>query len=213
MARSELEKAGGFFLVRVGDEEVRLPELPFGEAREWSRRLAAAFGPVFQTYEQDWKPGDGLAPIQIANEQAMDAIVDRIVEYDTSGVLGGRDGIAAMSTSRIHALYRELYEEAHPFDADLQATLMQMAMMRVNRLAVAQSDGASSTSGSSLPGDSLLPTSIDGSPLPSSSSSGRAGSNGNHASNVASSALFTSPCATRSSSRTLPRGHGKRRRT
>lgn len=150
--------AGGYFLVPFAGGEVHLPELSYGEARDWARASAAAFGPVFARFDADWKPGDGLIPIQESNELAMDATVDCIVAYDRTGVLGGRDAITGkggLSTSKIHALYRQLYEEAHPFDADLQAALVQMATLRVNALLAAQLAGASSTNGSSPSGDSL----------------------------------------------------------
>lgn len=212
MARTELEQAGGFFIVRVGDDEVRLPELMHGEAREWSRRLAAGFGPVFATYEQEWQPGDGLAPVQLANERAMTAIVDSLLEYDRTGVLGGREGIERMSTSAIHRLYRQLYEEAHPFDGDLSKALEQMATMRVNA-ALGRLAGASSTNGSSPDGNSPRRTSIDGLQRDSSSSSGNAPSSAKSGSKPRNSGPSTPPYATPSSRRRSARASGKRGRT
>lgn len=197
--RSEEEIVGGFFLVKVGGEELALPELPFGEARAWSRASAAAFGPAFGKFDGEWAPGEGLAPIEAANELAMDATIERIVAYDTTGVLGGRAGLERLSTSRIRALYRQLYEEAHPFGDDLQAALVQMATLRVNAMLAAPSAGASSTNGSSPTGGSTRETSVDGSPPASSSSSGTAPRTASSASGASGSSRPTPPPRTRSS--------------
>lgn len=211
MARSELEIAGGFFLVRVGQEEVRLPELPYGAAREWSRRLAAGLGPVFAAFEREWQPGDGLTPIELANEQAMDTLLDSVVAYDRTAALGGREAIAdGMSASAIHRLYRTLYEEAHPFDADLSRTLLQMAAMRVN--AAVQSGGASSTSPSSPDGASPQPTSTSDSPRASSSSSGSAATPASSARTGIAGAPSTSPSLMPSRGRMSRRASGRRGR-
>lgn len=208
MPRSEAEITGGYFLVQIAGGEVALPELPFGEARAWSRASAAAFGPVFATYEKDWKPGDGITPIELANELAMDATIDAIAAYDPEGVLGGREGIERLSTSRIRALYRLLYEEAHPFGDDLQAALLQMATMRVSAALAAQSAGASSGSGSSPSGASPLETPTLVSLPASSSSSGDKRRSGSAAKSAGSSPLPTPQPATRSSRPTSQRASG-----
>lgn len=187
MARTEEEITGGYFLVSIGGEEVALPELSFGEAREWSRASAAAFGPVFDSFEREWKPGDGLLPVEEANQAAMDIVVGAIADYDRTGVLGGRAGIERLSTSGIRRLHDLLYEEAHPFAGALETALLQMATLRVNGALAAQSAGASSTNGSSPAGAMGRAKSASGSRRRSSSSSGDAASSALSASASSSS--------------------------
>lgn len=211
MARSEQEIVGGYFLVQIAGGEVALPELPYGEARVWARASAAAFGPVFAQFETVVKPGD-MVPVEAANETAMDAVVDQILAYDRTGVLGGRavlcDRDHGLSTSRIFALYRLLYEETHPFAADLQTALMQMAMARVNAQ-LAQSAGASSTNGPSDTGGTDPPTSMPGSRRRNSPSSGNGGSSAKPAIRGINSASFTPPSAMPSPQRTSQRASGR----
>lgn len=150
MARSEQEITEGYFPVVIGDRTVKLRELPYGEARAWSRASAEAFGPVFASFEREWQPGDGLQPIEVASDQAMETVVDSLLRYDVDGVLGGRDGIERMSSSSIVRLYREVYAEAHPFDSELRDALLRMAVTRAATL----SGGANSGNGSSSIGAS-----------------------------------------------------------
>lgn len=211
MAAIEFERAAGFFPVQLMDgAEVRLPELSYGEASAWALRLATAFGPVFASYEREWQPGEGLVPIEAANHAAMETIIGFLVEYDGTGVLGGREGIAKrMSSSAIFRLYRLLYEEAHPFDADLSKALGQMAMQRVNA-ALARSDGASSTPGPSNTGVSPSETSPADSPPDSSRTTGPKGTGSTSARSASNSGSPTSPSGTRSSVRTFRRASGRR---
>lgn len=152
--RNDQERAEGYFPVRTPGGEVRLPELTWGEAAEWARLSAAAFGPVFAEYEREWKPGDGMIPIDAASGRAMDTMTDRIVAYDVTDALGGRDAVRRLFGHQIRDLYTDLYESAHPFDGDLQAALVQMATLRVNATLAVQLAGLNSTSGSSQPGAS-----------------------------------------------------------
>lgn len=170
--RSEVERAEGYFLVPFKDGEVHLPELSWGEARAWALVSAQAFGPVFAEFEREWKPGDGLIGVELGNRAAMDVIVARIAVYDTENALGGEPRIMRLRGEQIHALYQELYATSHPFDASLQAALMQMATLRVNAALAAQLAGVSSTPGSSSSGASRRERRAANSPSRSSKSSG-----------------------------------------
>lgn len=177
--RSEVERAEGYFLVPFKGGEVQLPELSWGEARAWALVSAQAFGPVFAEFEREWKPGDGLIGVELGNQAAMDVIAARIAAYDTENVLGGEAGILKLRGEQIHALYQELYATSHPFDANLQAALVQMATLRVNAALAVQLAGVSSTLGSSGSGSSLLGRRGPDSPLRNLKSSGKRNRNSN----------------------------------
>lgn len=178
--RSEAARAEGYFLVPFRGGEVRLSELSWGEASDWALASSTAFGPVFAEFEREWKPGDGLIGVELGNQAAMGVIVARIAAYDTEKVLGGEAGIKKrLRGEQIHALYQELYAASHPFDADLQAALMQMATLRVNAALAAQLAGVSSTPGSPATGTSLLGRRGPNSPLRNLKSSGKRSSGSN----------------------------------
>lgn len=214
--RNELERAEGYFPVPMPGGEVRLPELSWGDAAEWARVSAAAFGPVFAEFERDWKPGDGLMPVEMANQSAMDTIIERIVAYDVDGVLGGTAGIAGKGRLRggqIKDLYSDLYEAAHPFDADLQAALVQMATIRVNAMLAVQLAGASSTNGSSPAGASRRERRARSSQPRNSTSSGKSRSTVAIAKLAPVSASSISPSAMPSPRRTSVPASGRPRAT
>lgn len=171
----EVEEAEGYFSVDLGERIVDLPELSYRKARAWSAESAVAFGPAFLEFEREWKPGDGLVAVEAANAVAMDVVIEALVRYDETGVLGGAEAIGDWPASRIYGLYRQVYEAAHPFDADLKKVLSEIAMVRTNAmiaLVFGQLVGETSTSGSSPAGDSLRAMFSTALPLDSLSSSG-----------------------------------------
>lgn len=214
MALSERERAEGFFLVPFADGEVALPGLSWEQSSRWALASAVAFGPVYAEFEREWKPGDAMLPVELANQASMTTLMDQIVAYDVNGVLGGSEHIGrALRPHQIKTLYEDLYEYAHPFGAILEKTLTQMAMLRVNAELAARSAGASSSSGSLSPGDSRRERRARSSPRPRSTRSGKVPLGASSASRAQSSPATTSPPATPSSAPTSAQASGRQRLT
>jgi hypothetical protein len=171
MPRTEEERAGGYLLVRYNGESWELPTLKRERERAWKRLLPDRLGPLFKRLVDEWKPGDDVNEVfGSANEQYVDAMVELLVAYDESRVIG-REGFDSLDSDQIKDLFGRVYEITNPFDQDLQKATFQIGMAAIGAaLEAARSAGANSTNGRSPAGDSS-PESSTAASIPSRSSS------------------------------------------
>ena len=151
MARTEEEIIGGYITVRIGDEARRLPTLKIAESRVWKQAFSKAFAGDLASPRQ---PGSAaMLAFMAADHLGSTVMLDLIVAYDKTKVLGGRKEIErVLDDDQMYAIYNQLIEVTFRFARELTAT--QLAMMVGAPQTVAPLNGASLPSLPSPSGDS-----------------------------------------------------------
>ena len=97
--------------VVLGGREKLLPPLSIRANRGWKKRLAEAVGETWVTFGQ----ADDYGAIVGLVAGATDTMLDLLIEYDTSGSLGGREWIEDHATdSEVYAAFKEVAAVAYP---------------------------------------------------------------------------------------------------
>ena len=122
--RTDEQKIRGILPVRWGGELREVPTLKRGASRIWRERLPGALTAVGTVNV------DGFASFASLGNLAGDTMLDLILEYDQSRVLGDREWIDAhVDDEEIYAAFRGMLEVAYPFVGDVRGILAEIRGM------------------------------------------------------------------------------------
>lgn len=122
--RTDDQKLRGVVPISWGGEVREVPTLKRGASRAWKEGLAQALQEVgnFQVTAMD--------SISVAGNIASDRMLDLVLEYDQTHVLGDREWIDEnVDDTEVYSAFRSLLDIAYPFVSDLRG-----AMEEVRRL-------------------------------------------------------------------------------
>jgi hypothetical protein len=105
----------------VGGQPVRLPVLSVDDNEQWVERFNAEFASLLGEL-----PGvESMAAASTLGVRGLSRMVDLLVAYDTTHVLGGADHLRATATpNEISVAFRKVLSAAFPFDNELVKFLM-----------------------------------------------------------------------------------------
>lgn len=152
MARTEEERALGYIPVQCGDEVRRLPVLKIVDDAAWK----AAFNKAWTGDTlKELRPGrTDMAGFMAADQLGSKVMLDLVIAYDKTKVLGGRKEIERLfDADQLQALYEKLVEVTFRFASSVTATQLAM-MVYLTSQAGAPLGGANSASSQPPNGDS-----------------------------------------------------------
>lgn len=131
MPLTDSEVLAGALDVRFGQRRVTLPILTIAQNETWQalvgQRLATDVGGL--SYES-------LANLHRSTGATFDTVVELVLAYDLSNVLGGREVLRTeASNAQVWALFRRLLEASYPFATDLR-TVALVVMDMISRAQV-----------------------------------------------------------------------------
>jgi hypothetical protein len=122
--RTDEQKLRGVLPLRWGGEFREIPTLKRGPAREWKDKLAEMVGEV------GGLSVGAIESISAAGNMAGDRMLDLVMAYDASGLLGDREWVDAhVDDLEVYAAFRSLLEVSYPFVTDLRAALAEVRGM------------------------------------------------------------------------------------
>lgn len=141
--RPDGEVVAGTLRVRLGGYPKTLPELNIEDNEAWQGKLVVGLASVLKTMDaiKDWDQAVRLV------SRSTPLMIDLLVAYDKSGVLGGKEWIRANATnSEVYEAFKEVAQASYPFVRDLRQfpTLIGVILDQVATIA---SDLSPSTSG------------------------------------------------------------------
>lgn len=119
--RTEDQKLRGVVPVGWGGEVREVPTLKRGASRAWKERLSGALQEVgnFQVTAMD--------SISVAGNIASDTMLDLVLEYDQTHVLGDREWIDAnVDDTEVYMAFRSFLDVSYPFVSDLRGALEEV---------------------------------------------------------------------------------------
>lgn len=160
MAVTDDEGARGVLRIQMGSISREVPVLPVVHARKWVQRAWDIIAEVSQAALAGGESVDTDGPaatenlrtfIRAMDELSVDRLIDLLVEYDRTNVLGGRDTIEAMASPRqIHRAIEVMRSECLPFGDDENFVTMLARMLA--QMSAARYLNQSSTNGRSPTG-------------------------------------------------------------
>lgn len=156
--RSEQEIAGGFIRVRMGGVVREIPTLKIAASRKWKDDLLVRLSAIGErdvsfSLTDGAKTMGALAPL--AN-LATDTMVDVLLTYDTTGVLGGREWIEEHADdAEVYGALTRVLQVVFPF----VGTVLEYASPLIREWLASRSGASSSTNGSLPRGASTPPPS------------------------------------------------------
>ncbi len=130
--RSQEEVAGGFLRCRVGASTLDMPTLKMKDERAWRALLASKFQSLAETEvgEADFRDFGNPATLKAAASLIQfpaEAVLDLVVAYDKTDVLGGRDALeAAADSAQLWAIFQSALLVVFPFVTSIGSLLREM---------------------------------------------------------------------------------------
>lgn len=119
--RTEDERVRGVIPVVWGGQRKELPTLKRAAAREWREKLAAALREVGAISLTD------IDAVAVAGSLVSDRLLDLVMAYDATGVLGTREWIDEnVEDGEVYAAFRAILDVVFPFVADARSALAEL---------------------------------------------------------------------------------------
>lgn len=120
MMRSEEEALAGFLRIRIGGNTVDVPTLKIKHSRKWKAEVTTAMGSVMKRLpDANADNADWLKPIANAPTEVM---LDLVLAYDTTNVLGGRKAVEDNADDReVWEALQQMLGATFPFVAALRS--------------------------------------------------------------------------------------------
>lgn len=161
--RSPEDVLAGVLRVPVGGVEKLVPTLKIRAVRAWQAVVAEKVGPIPALLgNQSAGTVEGMFTF---TGLAIEAILDLVVAYDSTGALGGREWLEANADpAQLYAAARQMGEVTFPFVGDVGTLMLTFpALFRSQAKPAEPSDSTSSTNGPSPSGASTPEPSKSGS--------------------------------------------------
>lgn len=155
---TEPEILAGALQARVGQRAVALPILSIADNEEWQvllgQRLASDVAPL--SY-------DTLANLAQSTGATFDTVLDLVVAYDRSNVLGGAKGLRREALNvQVWDIFKRCLEASYPFAHDLRTVaLVVMDLITRAQVITALSETTPPTPTDSTPGPMSSPMRSD----------------------------------------------------
>lgn len=141
--------------VTLGGRERLLPPLSIRANREWKAKLAAAVGQTWVQFGQ----ADDYGHITGLVAGMTDTMLDLLIEYDTSGALGGREWIEDNATDvEVYTAFKEVAAVAYPPFQDAR-TMPGLGQALIGLIASVSQARMSSSPGNGAPSPDASTTS------------------------------------------------------
>lgn len=136
----------GTIRVRLGGYAKELPELNIDDNEAWQAKLATDLASQLKHVDtiREW---DQAVAVASASTPLM---VDLLVAYDHTGVLGGREWIRQHATpAEVYAAFKEVALASYPFGRDLSKfpSLIGMMMEQVAKVSSASTSSPPKSTG------------------------------------------------------------------
>jgi hypothetical protein len=142
--RTEEQRLRGVIPVTWAGQTREIPTLKRGASRAWKEGLGSALGEVGKVEV------GAIESLATAGALASDRMLDLVMEYDKTGVLGTREWIDEnVDDLEVYTVFRTLLDVAYPFVSDLRG-----AMEEIRGLGLLASASPASTSSPSPSGAS-----------------------------------------------------------
>ena len=141
--RADADVVAGTLHMRLGGYDKTLPELTIEENEVWQGKLVTGLAEVLQTMDavKDWDQAVRLV------SRSTPLMVDLLIAYDKSGMLGGRDWLRKNATnSELYDAFKEVAVASYPFARDLRQ-FPSLAVLLLDQVAKIASDLSPSTNG------------------------------------------------------------------
>lgn len=114
--RSDEQIASATITVAMGGQVRRLPVLAIDPNEQWTEAFTAAISKQLAGVAGI----ETLADVSAALGRSTDVLIDLLVAYDQSGVLGGREWMRAHATpGEVYEAFKQVTAAAFPFGVDL----------------------------------------------------------------------------------------------
>jgi hypothetical protein len=127
--RPEELVAFGYIPCQFESETKLLRTRKLRSAREWKQRFAQEMGSTIASFELG-EGADSVAAIAALGNLGSEVILNLVVEYDTSGSLGGREWLEEHADDReVYAVLRAVLDVHFPFVKDVMGAMREIGSL------------------------------------------------------------------------------------